>query len=246
MTVLTSTDATVLFTPSWYTTSPKPVFHLRAADVIERGQMEAELAGEHQAGKVYGFELNAAIRSGVHFLMQDDPGLDHVLSLISAESQGEADGLADEDKQILIAVRKALALHWPEYKDLVAQANRRREIVPIVCLRRFCTGWDDLKADNGKLIVFEQGRDGLVTEAALRRINPLDLMAVGNKAYALQYVDEDDSGNSPRPGSSDNGHATSSSDEPSKVAGTSANASGKKTRASRARPGRSKSSTSTK
>ena len=171
--------------------------------------------------------------------MAGDPALDHVHSLIAAESQGEAETLSEDDKRILVAVRKTLSVHWPEYKDLVAQANRRREIAPIVCLRRFCTGWDNLKDDKGRDVVYERGTDGQVTEAAMKRISPLDMMAVGNKAYSLQYVDEDDSGNSPRPASSDDGPTTSNSDGTSKEGGKSTTEPGKKTPGSRAQRGRS-------
>lgn len=209
--ISTSTTATVPFSPIWHcdeSREPKPgapVFHLRAGGVIERGQLEAELSGRYRAGRVYDFELRNAVREGVVALLADDPELDRVLGLIEAEAEAEREavetgakpaGLDKEDAQLFAQIRAILAEAWPPYADLVAQRERRNELAPLLAFRRFCTGWDNIKAD------CTRGRDGLLTEAALRGPDPLDLVAAGNRAYALLYVDAETAGNSARPGSS--------------------------------------------
>ena len=190
--ILTSTTEAARYTPPPLQAEPDaPVVLLRAGSIIERGQMEAELAGQYQAGRVLGYELRIAIREGVIALLGDDPELDHLLGLIDVEAEGNADTLADADKRLLAEVRKTLAEHWPDYRDLVAQLERRREIAPIVAFRRFCTGWENVDAE------FKRGRDGLVEEGCLRGLDVFTLRFTGNQAYALQYA-ADQEGNSSR------------------------------------------------
>ena len=228
--ILTSITASVPFTPSWLCVDgePKPgapVYHLRAGGVVERGQLEAELAGPYRAGRVYGFELRIAIRSGVVALLAEDPEFERVLGLIDAEADAEAGGqaMSDEDGQLFAQIRNILAESWPEYRDLVAQAERRRELAPILAFRRFCMGWDNVAAP------FAVGRDRCVTEAALRGVDPLDMLAAGNRAYSLLYAD-DQAGNSERPGSSAKDPQTSPSADTSTAGGSSKARSGRKTR----------------
>jgi hypothetical protein len=236
--ILTSTTETVLFTPPWLEGAPNaPVFQLRAGSVIERGQMEAELAGTHRAGKVFGYELRQAIRSGVLALLSDDPDLDRVLGIVEAESEGDADTLSEDDRKVLGEVRKVLAEHWSEYRDLVAQLERRREIAPIVALRRFCVSID------APSLTFARGRDGLVSEATLAALDPLEMLVAGNHAYALQWPGVTE-GNSPRPSPSDASPKPSSSAATSKADGRSRGSGGPKTRAPRSRLGSGTSSTS--
>ena len=242
--ILTSTTQTIPFTPPWLDGQPgAPVFHLRAGSVIERGQMEAELAGPYRAGRVLGYELRLAIRSGVETLLAGDAELDRLLGLIEAEADGETADFTDDDKRLLSETRAVLAEHWPDYRDLVAQLERRNQIAPIVALRRFCVGWDRAKRDDGVSAVFDRGRDGLVTEAALGGLAHLEMLMAGNRAYSLQYAHGQE-GNSQRPSSSDDGQQTSSSDDTSRADGESATPPGKKTLGSRSRRGSGRSSTS--
>ncbi|WP_010218848.1 hypothetical protein [Sphingomonas sp. PAMC 26621] len=231
--IVTSTTETVPFTPAWLEGKPNaPVFNLRAASVIERGQMEAELAGPHRAGRILGYELMIAIRSGIATLLADDPELDRVQGLIEAEAANETDDFTEEDKRVLVEMRAVLAEHWPEYRDLVAQLERRNQIAPIVALRRFCTGWDNVVTDAGDPVPYARGRDGQITEESLAKLQPLELLVAGNRAYSLQYG-ADQAGNSPRPSQSDDGPTTSRSDAPSTADGKSASGAGKRTRGSR-------------
>ncbi len=243
--ISTSTAEPIPFTPPWLEGKPDaPVYRLRAGSVIERGQFEAELAGRYRAGRVYGHELRAAVRSGVETLLAGDQSLDHLLGLIEAEAEGEEVELSNEDKLLLAEVRSTLAEHWPEYRELTAQLERRREIAPIVALQWFCVGWEGCKGDGGNPAVFAQDRYGRVTEAALLGLAPLEMMVAGNRCYGLQYALGQE-GNSPPPTPSDVGPATSVSDAPSKAAGRSKGKPGRKTPASRSRRGSGRSSTST-
>lgn len=211
--ILASTTEPVRFTPAWREQdADAPVYLLRAGSVLERSQLEAELAGPLRAGRVFGFELREAVIGGVQALMKDDPDQDRVLALLGDE-QEEGATLSDADARLLTEVRGVLAQHWPPYGDLIAQLERRREMAPLAAFRRFCTGWE-----GGAPGKHEYGRDGLVTDAALRRLDPLELMAAGNHAYELLYAGGQE-GNSARPAPSESGPATSSSDAPSATDG---------------------------
>ncbi len=246
--ILTSTTETVPFTPAWRKAEASPpVFHLRAGSVIERAQMEAELSGEHGAARVLSFELHEAALAGVQNLLADDPGLGRVTELLAREAvAGEpgAEPISGDDARLLVEVRKVLSEHWPDYRDLLAQANRRREIGPIVALRRFCVGWENCRDIDGGEAKFARGLDGRVTEAALAALPPIDMTAAGNRAYLLQYGANGEEKNSARPSSSDDGRKTSHTDDTSKAGGKSKGRSGRRTPASRSRPGSGQSSTS--
>ena len=241
--ILTSKGATTPYTPPWMTDdhgNPKPgapVLHLRAGDVIERGQMEAELSGPHRCAQVWGFELRQAIRGGVVALLADDPDLDRLLGLIEAEGEGDVDQLSADDRALLAGVRKILAECWPDYRDLVAQLERRRAIAPIVALKRYCVGMEI------EGVTFEIGRDGQVSDATMSQIEPFLLSLAGNRAYEIQQP-RGLEGNSPRPSPSDASPKPSSSAARSKAAGRSPARAGKKIRVSRSPRGSGRSSTS--
>lgn len=220
--ILTSTTETVPFTPPWRTDADAPVFHLRAAGVIERGQLEAEIAGTYQAASVMPWDLRAACVDGVNALLDGDPAQDQVLALIEAEASGEGEPLSGDDLRLIEEVRKVLAEHWPPYRDLIAQMERRKALLPIVALRRFCTGIE------AKGVTFSRDRTGQVSEATLAQLDPLEMTMAGSRAYALAYG-ADAEKNLPPPSQSGDGPATSGSDDTSKAAGRSAKRSGKKT-----------------
>ena len=233
--ILTSTTQAIRFTPSWREGSPNaPVYHLRAGSVIERGQLEAELAGMHNAGRVFAFQLEQVMREGVTTLLADDPGLDRVLEVVALVEDGQ--DLSADDARMMAEVRGILAEHWPEYRTLITQSQRRTEIAPVVAMKRYCVGWDNAVSEQGEAVAYEAGRDGQVTDKALSALQALDLMVAGNRAYALQYGAGQE-GNSARAASSESDPQTSTSDGASKAAGTSAVSDGKKTRASRSKAG---------
>jgi len=218
--ISTSTTEPVPFTPKWREgDADAPVYHVRAGSVIERAQLEAELAGQHRAGRVFSFELHAAIDSGLRALLTGDPELDRSIELAIAEDKD----LTAEDRQFANGLRATLAEFWPEYRDLVAQSERRREIAPVLALRRFLVGLENVGVE------LERGRDGLVAETTLAALNPIEMLAAGNFAYSLLYGSAEK--NSERPLSSDSGQSNSNSGERSKAAGKSTGKGGRKTHA---------------
>lgn len=217
--ILTSTTQSVEFKIPWREDDPKaPVFHLRAGGVIERGQMEAEIDGPHRAGLVHGYELRAAVRSGIETIFAGDAQMSDLLELFEQEmaheiAKGEAlakgleqpaDPIPDEGRRTLREVRYILTDHWPDYRELVAQAERRRKIAPIVALRRFCV---DIV---GPGIVFSKDREGLVSEATLAALPEMEMLVAGNRAFSLQYGSIEQKNSQP-PSSSGDGPKTSSS-----------------------------------
>lgn len=224
------------FTPLWRQSEAEPpVFLLRAGSVIERATLEAELAGQYQAGRVFAFELLQAFADGVNHLLAGDEGRHEVLALAQSEAGGET--LAPAEAQMLAEVRDVLAEHWPAYRALRTRMERRREIAPILAFRRFCVGVENVG------IAFARGADGLVKLDVVGAIDPLELMAAGNASYAALYAG-DQSGNSPRPSKSVEGQTISNSGAASSGDGTSPAGGGRKARSSRSRRGSGRSSTS--
>lgn len=192
------------FTPSWREDEENPPrYYFRGASVIERSQIEAELAGEYGAGRVFSVEMISAFRSGLQALLADDPELDRLLELVQAESMGDApDG---DDRQLLLEARAVLQRHWPEYRALIAQQERRREIMPIILFRRLCCGWDNVS------VPFSRGKDKLIPDAVLTRIDPMEMIAAGNFAYGMIYAGDEER-NFPPPSPSGDVQGTSPSD----------------------------------
>lgn len=235
--ILTTTNKTVPFKAPWRQDDPEaPVFHFRAGSVIERGLMEAEIAGVYRAGLVHGYELRAAVQSGIETLLAEDPDQGRVLELFEEELQheiakGEAnskglaepeDPLSAADRRLLTDVRSVLAQHWPDYRDLSAQIERRRAVAPIVALKWFCVNIE------GPKVAFEKGTDGQVSETTLATLDPLEMAIAGNRAFALQYGQGEEK-NSVRPSPSDDSQKPIAMAAPSKGAGKSAARGGAKT-----------------
>lgn len=216
------TTSKLPFTPAWLVGEDKPPkYYFRRGSVIERSLAEAELSGEHQAGRVFMFEIVNAVRAGVMALLADDPELGSVLELIDREKDGD-ETIDAAGRQLLLGVKSVLAEHWPEYRELLARKARRQEIAPILLFRRFCTGWENVAAE------FAKGMDGFVTDAALAAIDPLELIAAGNHCYGLQY-DTGSKANFPQPSPSADAPEISSSDDTSRADGASVDSTGLKT-----------------
>lgn len=226
-----SLNETEPFTPEWLEgTEGAPVYHVRVGSVAERGNLEADISGEHRAGRVFGFEMAAAFENGVNALLADDPEKARLIELVHQESGG--DPVTGLDRQLLTKVRDVLAEHWPEYAALLRQTARRREILPIIAFKRFVVAierGDDLEE-------LPRGFDGTVTDAALQKIDHFEMMRVGNFAYELLFGGGEKR-NFRQPSKSDAAQETSSSADLSKADGKSGASAGKKTRASRSRRG---------
>lgn len=180
---LSTTAVRYVPAPLFDTTDPEaPAFYLRPGDPIERELFEAELAGDYRAGRVFQTDLHRAFCDGVSTLMADDPGRDTLLALAAAE-QGldEGETLQPDERQLLEGARNVLADHWPEYRALLAQANRRHQLLPLVAFRRFCKGWENVEG----AAPFALGPDRLVTLEATGSIPRALMKMAGFEAYAM-------------------------------------------------------------
>jgi hypothetical protein len=221
------------FTPPWYKAGVGPVFMIRAGDVAEREMFEAELTGEHDAGRVLEYEVNGAFEAGVAFLLADAPGqLAELQAMLAAEKEVEAHNadlprrsfdvaeaerqafleketrrLPDNQRQDLEEIRRLVAKYWPDYRALMAQQARRIAMLPLEAFRRFCVGWEGLKQP------FQAGPDGLVTLEAAGGVAQNDMKSAGLHAYRLLYgaVTEEGRKNSSAPAKSGSAHKTSPS-----------------------------------
>lgn len=208
-----------------------PLFLIRPGDAIERAQLEADLAGECRAGLVYQGELQRAFAEGVAALMGDDPGLEELLALSAAEAALDAGvKLPATDRQILARARDVLAEHWPEYGLLVAQRQRRAQLLPLWAFRRFVVGWENIP----EALPWAAGLDRLVTLDAAGSVPDGLRMLAGFHAYNMLRAGTQ-SKNFVPPSMSADAQATTTMGGASKGAGSSrtpkAKTSGKKTRA---------------
>lgn len=228
-----STKEPVRWTPPWREgDATAPVYRLRAGSVIERSQLEAELAGEYRAGRTQEFEWLAAFEEGVNALLAGDP--DGAARLVELARADGTDDLTDPvEKGLLAEARETLAENWPAYRALVAREQRRQEMAPLVAFRRFCVGWDgeDMPA-------FVKSPDHQVSLDVMAKLSPLDIKVAGITVYGMLYGGTE-SPNSEAPSPSDEGPQSSTSDIAPAV-GSSAASDGPKTRSSRSRPGRSR------
>lgn len=225
--MIVTSKAPIRFVPPWLrpqdgpAPADAPTYLIRAGDVIERGMLEAELAGEHRAGPVYDFQLLAAFAGGIAALMPDDPDAERLIDLQRAEASGQK--LPDDDARALVRARDVLTEHWPEYRALAAQIARRDQLAGILAFRRFCVGWENVPG------TYARGADGLVTMDALAAVDPVELRVAGLHAFELLYAGGQEKNSSP-PSKSGGDHRTSPSDEPSPAAGGSRSKTGRKTR----------------
>tara|TARA_R110000868_G_scaffold92872_6_gene257520 strand:- start:3123 stop:3686 length:564 start_codon:yes stop_codon:yes gene_type:complete len=177
--VSTAAEAAEGFTPSWLEGNAEPPrFFLRAGSVIEREMMEAELAGEYQAGGVWPWDLHAAVLNGIRTLLGEDGA--QLTAIAEADFGGTLESA--EERAQLVEVKRILALHWPEYQHLQAQMERRNAVLPVLAFRRYCVRWDNLPFS------YATDMDRFVSKVVLPQIDPLQLRAAGLRAYALQYA----------------------------------------------------------
>lgn len=222
MTILTSTAAAAAmrYTPEWLKQDENaPVFLLRAGNVLERELMEAELASEHLAGAVWPWELQETIVSGLRELGGE--GSEELILLAETAHSGETMG--DRDQAVLAEALALLAQHWPPYKLLLSQQQRRSQLIPLVAFRRFCIGWENIDAP------FKRGIDKLVALDAMADIPSTTLRAAGATAWRLQYGAAERK-NSDAPSKSADAPATSSSGADIQADGPSTERSTPKTR----------------
>lgn len=222
----TSTTEAERFTPSWRKDEPDaPVYLVRAGGVIERDALEAELSGSFRAPKAHLPEIRQARREGVLDLLADDPELDRVIELLDREAavdDGE-EKLSKDDERLLGEIHAILAEHWPDYRDIMGQIARRQELLPTLAFRRFVVGWENVA------VPFARDRQGMVSDASQRALDPLEMKVAGLRAYQLLYPETDAEKNSAPPSSSDAGPTISTSGDASTADGKSTAKSGRRT-----------------
>ncbi|HVJ02358.1 MAG TPA: hypothetical protein VM662_09260 [Sphingomonas sp.] len=214
------------------------VFMLRAGDIIERGELEAELA-ELGGGRVFDFQIEDAFDSGVAFLLKDHPDyLARIREVAAAQAALEmGDQLPPEELALLDGAREAVKAGWPPFRTLIGQAAKRSELIPTLAFQRFCTGWQ-----GDGLPEFRKSMDGRVDLSVMAEVPAVLIRLAGLRAYQALYASEHE-GNSARPLQSDKSPPPSNSDA-SKKGGSSGKRSGGKTPSRRRPRGASGSSTS--
>ncbi|MBD3747352.1 MAG: hypothetical protein IE932_14185 [Sphingopyxis terrae] len=225
MTDIRASMAPAPFIPHWLRDQPNPpAFHLRAGSTIERELLEAELAGEYRAGRVWPFELAQILSDAFRAMGGDDtPTLIDLVQRELAFTTGAGEKLTDAEQATLDAARQVAIEHWPDYAALVAQMQRRETLLPILAFRRFCAGWDNAGT------AFLRGVGGFVADSAMKKLKPLYIRAAGIEAYNLQYLDEEAEKNSEAPLPSSDSPPTSGSGATSTADGKSAPTAGTKT-----------------
>lgn len=161
--------------------SPAPAFYFRAASVIERSEFEAELAGEHRAGQVFPWALDEAFEAGLTALLGEDAdGIADLVQLAAQDRAGE--DLGPEEAARLEEASDLIEQHWPPYRRLLAQAQRRNAVAPVLAFQWFCAGWD------GQAVDYATGFDGKVKPELLNDLDPMELRGAGLYAFNLQYM----------------------------------------------------------
>lgn len=181
-----STAEPVRFTPAFLQgRDDAPVFLIRPGTLIERAQLEAELAGPpYNAGRVFPWDLADAAADAARALLSGDD-LGQVLDALATLKQAQGiETLPQEQRQLLVAIDTALMQEWPEYAELRSREARRQEILPLLAAQRFLVGWEGFDTP------FTTGKDGRPSETALRVLGALYLPSVGYEAYRLLYAEE--------------------------------------------------------
>lgn len=210
-------------------------FMIRPGNIIERGELEADLA-EHRAGRVFDFQLMEAFEEGLKALLEAD---EDAVAKIREAAIAEADGqeVAAEDRAGLEMAREALRTAWPAYRTLLAQAARRNELIPTFAFQRFVTGWE-----GDGLPEYRQSADGMVDLDLMAELEPVIVRIVGLRAYQMLYAAGEEKNSEPLSPSVES--LPPSKSDAQRKAGSSAKRSGRKTRSSPSRRRSSRSSTS--
>lgn len=210
-------------------------FMLRAGDVIERGEFEADLS-ELGAGRVFDFQLEEAFLSGVEALLAGDTDAIGRIRDISAAMASE-DTITPDDQALMDGTRELVKQHWPAYAILMKQVSRRGELIPTLAFQRFCTGWEGEGFPE-----YRKGIDQLVTLECIGEVPPILVRLAGMRAYQMLWATGQEKNfeaplppvKSPRPSKSGT----------REKGGSSRARSGRKTPSSSSRRGASPSSTS--
>ena len=202
------------------------VFYYRAATVTERELFEAEAAG-YRAGRVFPWDMTNQFFAGLQAFLPEDPeAVDRVADAHRRSVYGEE--LTPAEQAELDQVADALVQHWPGYRLLIEQAARRDAIMPVLAVRRFVTGWDNVLDGAGNTVACTRGMDGMVTEGSLSAVSPITLKRLGMEIYGNLYA-TGEAKNSVPPSKSGGVQRTSKARRSVKKVGSSATTSGTKT-----------------
>ncbi len=231
--VVTST-APKPWSPPW---DPKTAFMVRAADVLERGEFEAELAS-FGAGRIFPFQIEQAFMEGVEALLADHPAdIERIREVQAAfEALEPGQKLPAEEQGLIEGAREAVRAHWPAFRALIAQEAKRQEIMPTLAFRRFCTGWEGGNIDGSPLPEYRAGIDRLILLDTMKAVDPILIRLVGLHAHNLMWA-TGDAKNSAAPLPSDKSQAPS--EDTSRKGGSSAGNTGRRTPSSKPRRKRS-------
>jgi hypothetical protein len=202
------------------------VFYYRAATVTERELFEAEAAG-YRAARVFPWDLTNQFFAGLQALLPEDPeSIDRVCDVHRRNIYGEEISAAEQAE--LDQVSDALVQHWPGYRLLIEQSARRDAVMPILAVRRFVCGWENVVDGNGDPVPFTRGLDGMVPELSLKSVTPLTLKSLGMEIYSNLYA-TGEAKNSAPPSKSGGGQRISKPRNSVRKAGRSVTTSGPKT-----------------
>lgn len=221
-----STAQPIRWQAEWDVKTGGAVFYYRAATVTEREMFEAEAAG-YRAGRVFPWDLTKQFFAGLSALLPNDPeSIDRLADAQRRSMYGE--DLEAAEQAELDQVSDALIQHWPGYRLLIEQTARRDAVMPVLAVRRFVVGWENVFDDNGAPVACTRGLDGMITEDSLRNVVPLTLKSLGMEIYSNLYA-TGEAKNSEPPLKSGGGQRTSTPRSSVKRAGKSAKTSGQKT-----------------
>lgn len=221
-----STAQPIRWQAEWDAKTGGAVFYYRAATVTERELFEAEAAG-YRAGRVFPWDLQNQFFAGLSALLPEDAeSIDrladaHRRSLYGEDLEAAAQAELDQ-------VSDALIQHWPGYRLLIEQTARRDAVMPVLAVRRFVVGWENVSDDSGAPVAFARGLDGMVTEESLRNVTPLTLKSLGMEIYSNLYS-TGEAKNSAPPSKSGGGQRISKTRRSATKVGKSAKTSGPKT-----------------
>lgn len=171
-----------------------PRFRIRMASLLERGEFDAELDGRHSASPVPAFIMLETAIAGVRALLEEGDAAEVEELLRSFHDQagvgegGEASEPSTQERQQVAEVQDVLTKSWPDYRQLVEQNARYRQLMPLLAFQRFVDGWENVTGTDGKPVEYERDKAGNIPDAILRRIHPALLYAAGNRAYNFQYA----------------------------------------------------------
>lgn len=188
-----------------------PAFLVRVAGIDRRALFEAELSGPPwNGGRVHDFELaeELAAAAGAWLEPADLPTMAAVLQLRRIGEPLDAAQMA-----ILSTLETQAAQNWPPYQALLRRRHNRHVLGPLLALRRFLVGWENIDAP------FAADREGCPTDATLDVLSEVERHLVGRLILGGLHLSADEGNGFAPPMQSPAGPATSGAAGGRKTAG---------------------------